>query len=789
MASGKCFNDSQLLKLVDVSVSVQEQRRFEDHLESCASCRDRLDGIAGSVAVPAPNDADTTRQTSAELTHAIARLQSFEALREASGSDGQQFPFLSPSSRPNCLGCLGKYEILHILGEGGMAVVFAAWDPTLNREVAIKVPSSRLIASPKSRERFLREARSAAAVKHDNIVTVHAVENGAELTYLVMERIEGPSLAERLDRDGPLPIEEVAQIGIEIAAALQAAHARGLVHRDIKPGNILLEGPAGRVKVSDFGLAKSQIDVSLTGSGVLAGTPEFMSPEQANEQEATELSDLFSLGSVLYVACSGESPFRGKTAVTTLRRVCSDEVTPLHEVDPQIPRWFSDVVQWLMSKEPGGRPQSAKEVMELLSERESARRSAHTKQQQPVPTRPSTVPRVSRWTGLTLVAVAVVAIVSVATALRKPKLPPAGLEQRESVVSGFVVTGKSEPFSSLADAILAADQDGLVEVHGVGPYSVPSLGAIDKPLTIRAAKGSRPVFVPASEGSLADGPLLIARSNVDLEGIEVRWQVRRWRAIRLDSLADVRQFCVIDVDGGNMKLSHCRIVADLMRNGCVYVGQGTAQLNASHLVSRMGACCLLGPSDDVSVQLDHCVLEGRNGIMVDTSVPSGSQPARLTLIHNTMITNRAIQLVFSDPLRELQVIARNNAFDTPELMTVLRPLAYRDHDFSPTAVQVVLSDSLDWTESKNVYRADQKILSRSTGRLNARVHAAIENLGDWLALWEQADSGSVEATFEEPAADEDDSLASGPFAQVRSPKTSLDEPVGADLSRVGPEAY
>ena len=149
----------------------------------------------------------------------------------------------------------------------------------------------------------MREARAIAAVKHDNIVTVHAAEQAGDSLLLVMELIEGESLARRLSVEQRLPCQEVVRIGSEVAAALEAAHARGIVHRDIKPGNILLENTTGRVKVTDFGLAKASSDPGVTTTGVLAGTPEYMSPEQATEGTVSPLSDLFSLGTVLYHAC------------------------------------------------------------------------------------------------------------------------------------------------------------------------------------------------------------------------------------------------------------------------------------------------------------------------------------------------------------------------------------------------------------------------------------------------------------------------------------------------------
>jgi len=189
--------------------------------------------------------------------------------------------FLQPSTRPDSLGRIGHYEVLEVLGRGGFGIVFRAFDELLHRVVAIKVLAPQLAATSPARKRFLREARSSAAIGHENVVQVHAVEE-QPLPYLVMEFIPGETLQQRLDRTGPLEVTDAVPLGRQIAEGLAAAHARGLIHRDIKPGNILLEaGPHPRVKITDFGLARAADDASMTQSGLLAGTPMYMSPEQA----------------------------------------------------------------------------------------------------------------------------------------------------------------------------------------------------------------------------------------------------------------------------------------------------------------------------------------------------------------------------------------------------------------------------------------------------------------------------------------------------------------------------
>ncbi len=186
------------------------------------------------------------------------------------------------------------------------------------------------------------------------------------MPYLVMPYVAGRSLQERVDRDGPLGVKEVLRIGLQAAVGLAAAHAQGLVHRDVKPSNILLENGVERVKLTDFGLARAVDDGSLTQSGVVAGTPQYMSPEQAGGEPIDHRSDLFSLGSVLYFMCAGHAPFRASSTPAILRRVCDQEPRPIREVNPDVPEWLARVIERLHAKDPSARFQSATEVAETL---------------------------------------------------------------------------------------------------------------------------------------------------------------------------------------------------------------------------------------------------------------------------------------------------------------------------------------------------------------------------------------------------------------------------------------
>jgi hypothetical protein len=289
-----------------------------------------------------------------------------QAEPDAAGWVEIHLDFLSPSEKAGALGRLGHYDVHAVVGQGGMGVVLKAFDEVLQRVVAVKVMAPQLAATASARKRFTREAQAAAAVRDEHVVDIHAVDEANGLPYLVMEYVNGRSLQERLDQSGPLELKEILRIGMQTAAGLAKAHAQGLIHRDIKPANILLENGVQRVKITDFGLARAVDDASRTESGVIAGTPQYMSPEQARGEAVDNRADLFSLGSLLYAMCTGHPPFRANTTMAVLKQVAEDAPRPVTEVNPDIPDWLAEIIAKLLAKEPADRFQSAAEVAELL---------------------------------------------------------------------------------------------------------------------------------------------------------------------------------------------------------------------------------------------------------------------------------------------------------------------------------------------------------------------------------------------------------------------------------------
>ncbi len=342
------------------TLSGPNERELVQHLDECESCALELEQLA----------ADSSRWQEARSHLASSPSSASLALP---GNESENLPFavrhvlalLDPTDNPKSLGRIGSYEVVGVVGNGAMGVVLKAFDRTLDRIVALKVMNPTLAACGTARHRFAREAKAAAAVLHPNVIAIHGVSTDRELPFLVMPYIAGMSLQQRMNRQGPLSLTETLRIGSQIAAGLAAAHQQGLIHRDIKPSNVMLDEGVESALITDFGLARTIDDATMTRSGAITGTPEYMSPEQARGDDVDCASDIFSLGSLLYAVCSGTRPFRAKTSFGVLRKITDEHPKPIREINPDVPTWLCTLINRMLSKSPAQRP-TATQVRELL---------------------------------------------------------------------------------------------------------------------------------------------------------------------------------------------------------------------------------------------------------------------------------------------------------------------------------------------------------------------------------------------------------------------------------------
>ena len=364
-------SDDTLMHVLCSDPQVEMDRNIAKHIESCKHCQKRIEELAGSAAQWKMAKAHLSSFDSLDYSEAESRYLSGEcdverAHRDQSWMEAFTRQWLQPPSHPELLGRLGRFDIERWIGSGGMGVVYKAFDTELNRPVAIKILAPYLAGIGAARQRFGREAKAAAAIVHEHVVAIHNVESNHESPYLVMQYVAGESLQQRLDRVGSLELCEILRIAKQTAAGLAAAHSQGLVHRDVKPSNILLEEGIERALLTDFGLARAADDASLTHTGYHPGTPEFMSPEQARGESVDARSDLFSLGSVLYTMCTGRTPFRAESSYGVLRKITDAEPVAIRELNPSIPDWLEAFIKKLHAKEANQRWTSAREVHELL---------------------------------------------------------------------------------------------------------------------------------------------------------------------------------------------------------------------------------------------------------------------------------------------------------------------------------------------------------------------------------------------------------------------------------------
>jgi hypothetical protein len=437
----------------------------QQHLAGCACCLETMDGLREEDAlVRAVGPWAVGEADEGEVGDLIARLRdavpammdtgSPDAVLDTPGGDvagpGGGYPFLEAPQGPDEIGRLGTYRVLRELGAGGMGVVFEAEDQHLQRRVALKVINTRLAGSAAARQGFLREARAVAALDHEHVVTVHQAGEAGGVVFLVMQLLKGETLEDCLSREGRLPAAAVVRIGRGVAEALAAAHAVGLAHGDIKPANLWLEAPRGRVKVLDFGVVQALKSEAAdlprrTDRRVVTGTPAYMAPEQARGEAVDARADLFSLGCVLYRMSTGVVPFPGVSRQEVLRALERGQPEPPRKYNPALPRPLADLILRLLAKDPQDRPHSAQAVAEVLTALQQ--HLAHKGRR-----------AFFRWLALGAGAVAVIAGGLALLHRHQPGPPPGGLVGEVQRFDGYI----HEVFS------LAFSPDGHRALAGPG---------------------------------------------------------------------------------------------------------------------------------------------------------------------------------------------------------------------------------------------------------------------------------------------------------------------------------
>ena len=381
---------------------------------------------------------------------------------------------------------LGKYEIQAEIGRGGMGAVYKGYDQALDRYVAVKVLAPHLVWEKEFVERFLREARAAARLKHPGIVTIYDVGQEGGWYYFVMEYLEGQTLSEVVRQRGPLPPDEVLSILRPLAGALDYAHHRGLVHRDIKPGNVIVD-PAGQVTLMDFGIARAAQETRLTATGALVGTPEYMSPEQARGLTVDARSDQYSLAVVAYEMLSGQVPFQAESTLALMYKVVHEPLPPIRQVRPGLPAGVEGVLAKALAKEPGDRYATVSSFVEALGQALAGRAVEGVPAQPKKAAPPVEAPTMIRTPEVTAVPTPAVAPTPTPAPVAVPVAKPAPARRRVPVwtwalgglavlalVVGVVMAGRSVGGGSTPTPTIAETATAIVAPVDVEETATPS---------------------------------------------------------------------------------------------------------------------------------------------------------------------------------------------------------------------------------------------------------------------------------------------------------------------------
>jgi serine/threonine protein kinase len=755
---------------------------------------------------PAPPQESGQRDHAETPSHVPEETQAYQGGAGPAPEPARPRPadFLAPAEGPDELGRLGGYRVLKELGAGGMGIVFAAQDVQLRRPVALKVMQPALCHDVGARERFLREAQAAAALRHEHVVTIYQVGESRGIPFLAMEFLQGETLQDRLEREGQQPIGDVLNIGRQVAEGLAAAHELGLIHRDIKPGNIWLEtrgegrgakkrpssslaprpSPlAPSVKILDFGLARREEgEARLTQSGVAVGTPHFMAPEQAAGDHVDHRCDLFSLGCVLYRMVTGQLPFTGTNMRSVMKAVMFEAPPPVRGLAHDLPPALVALIERLLAKEPADRPQSAQEVAEALSALEAERAASGERRGQSVPTTLE-FPAVAAQTGTPPAQATmsarrarrrrlVTAVISLACLglgglwlapriyhhfTAAPNAIPADGSTPPAATEPFVVLARAgspeRDFASLAEAVAAAQSGDIIEVNADGPPITRPIKITGRALIIRAAPGTAPMLLLKRETPEYPALNIETDSPLTLEGLAFH---------AIDPTPAQEDYHVLMSNEAPLRVVNCRFVDDVARpNDFIFArrsqlceirncqvalkSQGSAFLNCSYV------------SNGQLVFDNNAIAGPGHALYFWPFGGAATAEASFQLTRNSMAKSPIGFILYhasggqtgEKRARSMHVDARENAFGESNALSFAQL-----HD-TPTRTgaeaEALLKRLLDWREQRNAYpERDLLYLGKNSGQGHVQIAPTKERkkVKEWEEFWGISNTGSLQGTIQ-----------------------------------------
>ena len=681
-----CPTEAELRKLCVGDISAEQEKALTEHVDQCETCQAAIERFSSPFV------------DSVQVLAEANVVGNSVLLRERLGKLKIQRPSPQPGTVPQHqdlqpwidegdteIGRVGHYDLIRCIGRGGMGVVFEAFDRELQRPVAVKMMSPALLTEPANSKRFLREARAAAGINHPNVVSVYAVEQIRELPYLVMELVEGESLAAYVQRVGRVPMENVISIAGQISNGLAAAHVAGVVHRDVKPANILLDSAMGNAKLTDFGLARSTEGSSATQSGLLLGTPTFAAPEQIDSTKPFDhRADLFSLGSVLYLLCSGQAPFAGPSLMSILHEVCSKAPTPVESLNPQTPDWLATLIHRLHAKDPKDRFESARIVAEIISSHQSAGVSTTRRYTKQTSAADSSMRRRLAWVFTTVSAIAIVSFLAF---MFRPNRTGTRVGTEEQLL-----------------AMLESEEDYEIVLTSE-EYFLPPIEIEGREVRLTAARGIRPSLHFESDEPVP--ALNLVDSIVHLQGIDIvlsdhdeafdeededeeleeneplnEAEGHELRVEDLESFAaeededdeeeDLEETALVQCDGGEFTSIDCRLLNH--RGSCIAIEGGRCELIDSELNGPESPVIWWVAAGETALSLTNCVVAGETGVAIE-----GAEDTELTAESCTFVGMSFIGCMECDIWEgSLTITTQQCVFDVEDAMIIADGLDLED---------------------------------------------------------------------------------------------------------------
>ena len=619
-----------------------------------------------------------------------------------------------------------NFVLIRPLGSGAMGIVYEAYDKLLGRPVAVKLLSSHWKDNPAAKERLLREAQAAAQLQHENVVAIHSIHPLGDRPYIVQQFVDGESLQKRIDRVGQLPREEVQSLAIQLAKGLAAAHRCGLVHRDLKPDNILIENETGIVRIADFGLVKRQGSEQMTQVGVIAGTPAYMSPEQTRGESLDARSDLFSLGLVLYRAASGKQPFEGDDPYVVMDQIRTRTPASLKQLAPDLPFPWITAVEKLIAKERDDRFASASQFLSAVQPRE----------QPLLDSSGSTVPLKSKRNRALFGGLIAAGCLSLGgfglwqsrDTIQSPNVdvspmpgsavPSIEKDSEEAIAEpvSFQASNDSRRFLKLPEAVEAAIDGATILVSGQGTVDTDSIRLKGKSLKIIATPTARVTLRATPLPAGIKEPLISSDSELLLSGLII---------VSSRTGSGTLEFplqSILQNRGGKLTIDGCKVEATA-RSVCIASVGGIVLINNS-TIRAVDGMAFGSPHSEVSLRVQNSFFDARDcfdfitgdGQALDTPLES-QVDGSVFLDQVSIITTCAFRFgLYRAPKRPLQIALVKSALDCESVVELITKTPNRFDLITPDGLVKNMDELMVWSEDRCIFRSDIHFLSGFVGK-------------------------------------------------------------------------